>query len=95
MQPVAGNQWYAVNTTTVSTVTVSADPCVLRSVYVPAATTGTLTVYDSASGTAAKSLRVINQTSDFPYAIPLDVQMSKGLTVETSGTLEMSLVWSK
>ncbi len=92
-QPISGFQWTVVSGTAAGTTTITAHSAVLYGVFVSGATTGTVTFYDSASGTSAKSFDMVNTTFDQPTTVPFQVQFKKGITYATSGTTSMVAIW--
>lgn len=93
-QPLSGNNWTAVNTTDAGTAIISNIPSTLVGVYFPGATTGTLTIHDSASGTSAKTLPISNNNFDFPDTVNLNISMAKGIVaVSSAGTIDAYLIW--
>lgn len=93
LQPSAGSNWTNVSGTAAGTTTIATGNPVLDAVVIPASKTGTVTIYDSASGTASKSIEIVNDTVDFPTVIPLGIQMRYGIVAAVGGTASMTLVW--
>lgn len=95
MSPLtSGYQWTSISGTAAGTTTIADRSCVLHSVLIPASATGTVTFHDSASGTVAKTLALVNDTVDFPTLLPLNIQMKKGIVAVLGGTVAMTAVWN-
>ena len=88
-----GHQWSKIAGTALGTTTLKTNSTILDSIFMPATATGTITIYDSASGTSAVNFTVVNDTVDFPASIPLNIQLRKGLTYVTSGTTNALLIY--
>lgn len=94
MQPVSGLQWSNIAATVAATATLFSGACTLVRVIFPANATGTVTFYDSASGTTATSLAALPCTSgSIPSSIEIGAQMKTGLTYTSGGTSNMIVLY--
>ncbi len=94
MQLPEGAQWYRVNGTAAGTTTIKADKTALYSVVIGGNYTGTVTIYDSASGTTPSLLVALNNNSgSVPVSIDFGARLRHGLTVVKGGTTEMLLMY--
>lgn len=89
-----GLQWSRVSGTAVGTVTLKDRDAVLQRVVFPATATGTIDIYDSASGTSATTFKLVNDTVDFPTTVDLGIQLRNGLTYVTSGTTNALIIYN-
>lgn len=94
LQPNSGYQWSTIAGTALGTVTLKSTSTVLERLVMPASATGTIAIYDSASGAAGSSFTVVNDTVDFPTTIELGMQLRNGLTYVTSGTTNAIAIYN-
>ena len=94
-QPISGYHWRRLNAA--GTVALSASPTVLRSIVFSAGVqAGTVTIHDNASGTAGTATMAALITARniaAPSQLDLNYQMQKGLTIETTGTNDITVSW--
>lgn len=89
-----GFQYYRVNGTAAGTTTIKADTTVLHAINVGATKTGTVTFYDSASGTNSNYLIAIDNNGTPPcQGNIVDAQLKSGLTVVVSGTTDLLVTY--
>lgn len=94
LQPVSGYQWSTISGTAAGTTTLKDSQAMLARVIIPASATGTVTFYDSSSGTSSSNFEIVNDTVDFPTTIELGVQMRNGLTYAVGGTTNMIAIYN-
>lgn len=96
---ITGSSYNRFTNTAAGTAVITADEATIRGVYVPGATTGTVTIWDasSAAGTVAnRMLEVANNTFDQPTTVPFDVRFRNGITaIASAGTTDMTIIWDK
>lgn len=96
---IQGSSFTRVVNTAAGTSVITADEATIRGVYVPGATTGTVTLWDasSAAGTVAnRMLEFANNTFDQPTTVPLDVRFRYGITaIASAGTTDITVIWDK
>lgn len=96
MQPISGSQWTRVSGTAAGTTVVANAPTVLQKILLPSQKTGTVTIYDNASGTSATTLVAVipNTNGTIPVSIDLGIQMRRGIVAETGGTTDFVVIWN-
>lgn len=94
LNSTSGYQWTVISGTAAGTAVICDRECTLGGVFIPSTTTGTITFYDSASGTSDKTFSVVNNTGTTPNVIDLGIQMSNGLTYISGGTTSMMVIWN-
>lgn len=95
MQPVSGYQWSRVSGTAAGTTTIKANETRLHAVVIGDSKTGTITVYDNATGTASGYFQAFNNNiGTIPQSVLVDAQFRKGLTVVLGGTVDMTFVYA-
>jgi hypothetical protein len=94
MQPVSGSNYYRASGTAAGTTTIAARGCTLDAVMMGQTKTGTITVYDSVSGTNALLLTTMNNTSgSIPSTIHIGAALRNGLTITLGGTCDALILW--
>lgn len=87
----AGASW--TNVTTATTTTVKSGAGIWQSLLVntPAATT--VTCYNNTAASGSKIMTLTTVASTQPYAIPINLYFSNGLTCVTANTIDLTFVW--
>jgi hypothetical protein len=94
LQPVSGYQHQRVSGTAAGTTVVKASTTVLHKIIMGQNKTGTITVYDNASGTASGILGNFDNTCGTrPLSIPINAQMRKGIVAELGGTTDALFIY--
>ena len=94
IQPNSGLQWTMISGTAAGTVTITARNAILAGVYIPANATGTVTFYDSPTGTATKQIAFANTVGSIPTSIDVSLNFSNGMTYISGGTTNMVAIWN-
>lgn len=94
IQPNAGYQWFNISGTAAGTAVITNKQATLAAVYIPANNTGTVTFYDSATGTAAKSIAFANTVGSIPTNIWLNINFSNGIAYTVGGTTSVVAIWN-
>jgi hypothetical protein len=85
------------NITTATTTVVKSGGGVLKSIVInTAVANGVIAIYDNtaASGTLIGTITLPAVVLDSQYAIPYGVRFSTGLTIVTTGTPNLTVVWN-
>ena len=95
MQPNSGYQYKRVSGTAAGTTVIQDHNGVLKGYLIGQNKTGTITIYDNATGTTADSLlSVINNNSgSIPLSADLQVRFKDGLVAETGGTTDILFIY--
>lgn len=93
-QPNSGYQWTQISGTIAGTTVITDRQATLSGVYFPYNTTGTVTLYDSPTGTASKSIELRNTVGSIPTTLDLNLNFSNGITAITGGTTTMVAIWN-
>lgn len=97
MQPVSGYSWTRVNGTAAGTTVIKPGESRLHSVFLGNNTTGTISVYDSATAAGATGTTIfgaINNTSGtIPQTLLFDARFRTGITVILGGTTDMTFIY--
>jgi hypothetical protein len=95
MQPISADQWTRISGTSVGTTTVSTRDGVLSNIVIGADKEGTVTFYDSASGTsdATEMLVLNNNAGSIPTNISVNARLKSGLIAVTGGTTDLTVTW--
>jgi hypothetical protein len=95
MQPVSGYQWKRISGTAIGTAVVIAEPTTLHSVVIGVNTTGTIALYDSATGsvTADYMVTLQNTCGTVPQNVIIDARCKNGLAYVVSGTTDLMVTY--
>jgi len=94
MQPVSGHQWKRVSGTVAGTTVVKASSSVLKGIVFGQNKTGTVSIYDNATGTASGIFQSFDNTSGtVPQSIEINAQMRKGIVAEIGGTTDCVVIY--
>ena len=94
MQPVSASQWKAISGTAAGTATLFTRSGNLVRVIIPANLTGTVTFYDSASGTNSNDIVSLPCTvGTIPTSIEIGCAVKDGLTYTLGGTTELTVIF--
>lgn len=94
MQPTSGYQWSYISATAAATATLFTGETRLIRIVVPANATGTVTFYDSASGTNSSNLGAYPcTTGTIPTSIEFGAALRTGLTYTSGGTSGMLVIY--
>jgi len=96
MQPTSLYQWTRLSGTTAGTTTIATTSGGLKSIVMGDNAEGTVTFYDSSSGTssATEIFAINNNVGSIPTALDVNVNFKSGLVAVTSGTTDMTVMWS-
>lgn len=96
MQPISGFQYKRVSGTAAGTTVIKADSGYLKGIVMGQNKTGTIALYDHASGTSSTSLLTnINNTSGTaPVSIDFDIRFRNGLVAELGGTTDILVIYN-
>lgn len=93
-QPVSGAMWSRISGTAAGTATLYTGGIQLSRVVVGATKEGTVTFYDSASGTSARLLTAIGNTGgSIPTSVEIGARVRDGLTYVLAGTTDMLVMY--
>lgn len=92
MQPVSGNNWTRVSGTAAGTTTVTDRAATLDKVFYGIARTGTVVLYDSASGTSSRVITTCQNAGNFT-SMSMEIACKDGIVAVTSGTTDLVVVW--
>lgn len=97
MQPISGYQFRRINAA--GTTVLSASPTVLRGIMFNAGTqAGTVIIHDNASGTAGTATYAAlmpARTGTGPFEVKPNIQLQKGLVVDTTGANDVTITWGQ
>jgi len=95
-QPVSMGKFTVVSGTAAGTTVVSASPCSLVRVFVPANRTGTVSFYDCATADGTTASGVITDITctvgSIPTSIELGISTHEGITCVTGGTTNLVVI---
>ena len=100
MQPQTGYGYNHITGTATGTAVVFAREGVLHSLVIPASKTGTISVYDSATGAGTASTNLILTVDNTlnaavpPTTLMVHGAMKNGLTVVTTGTTDVTVMYN-
>ena len=94
-QPVSGVQWTKLSGTAAGTTILTTTPSVIQTITIPANNTGTVTFYDSVSGTASTTevFSLACTTGTIPTTLRPGLQTKKGIVAVLGGTTNMTVGW--
>ena len=95
MQPTSGFQYKRVSGTAAGTTVIKASYGQLKNIVIGQNKTGTIALYDHASGTSAASLLVNldNTAGTTPVSINFDMRFRNGLVAEIGGTTDILVIY--
>lgn len=100
MQPQTGYGYNHITGTAVGTTTVFAREGVLHSVIIPASKTGTISIYDSATGAGTATTNLVLtvdnavNAGNLPTTLVVHSAMKNGLTMVTGGTTDVTVTYN-
>lgn len=93
-QPVSGCDWSRVSGTAAGTTTLTTGNKTLARVVIGATKEGTVTFYDSSSGTTASLLSAIGNTGgSIPTSVEIGARVKAGITCVQAGTTDMLVMY--